>query len=100
MHDLPVVCQPNEFITFAPPSGQTCSGWAQNYINVAGGYLNNPNATDMCQFCPLAVGDQFYEPLGISFNERGRDLGIMIVFIAFNCIATVLCTKYLRFANR
>jgi ATP-binding cassette, subfamily G (WHITE), member 2, SNQ2 len=100
MHDLPAVCKPNELINFSPPAGQTCSAWAQDYINASGGYLSNPNATDVCHYCPLATGDEYFEPLGIKFSERGRDLGIMIVFIAFNCVATVLCTKYLRFANR
>lgn len=49
------------------------------------GYLAD-NATDSCQYCAYRVGDQFYEPLGFSFDNRWRDLGILIAFFGSNLV--------------
>ena len=35
----------------APPSGQTCGQYANGFANAIGAYINNPNATDMCEYC-------------------------------------------------
>lgn len=75
-----------EFSTFNPPSGQQCYQYAQNYLNSVGGYINNPNATTACQYCAYATGEDFYNTIGISFDDRWRDLGIFIAFLAFNVI--------------
>lgn len=71
---------------FNPPSGQRCLEYAQSYISSVGGYINNPNATSACQYCAYARGEDFYKPVGISFDDRWRDLGIFIAFLAFNII--------------
>lgn len=47
-----------------------------------------------------AVGDEFYQPLGIEFSTRWRDLGILICFTAFNCIVTVIASKFLKYSKR
>ena len=38
------------------------------------GYLAE-NATEACRYCAYKVGEQFYEPLGLSYDNRWRDLG-------------------------
>ena len=38
------------------------------------GYLAE-NATEACRYCAYKVGEQFYEPLGFSYDNRWRDLG-------------------------
>ncbi len=100
LHDLVVTCTSAELIRFTAPMGQTCTQWAGNYLSAAGGYLVDPNAMGNCEFCPIAVGDQFFASFGISFSERGRDAGILVAFIAFNFIATLVCTKFIHFSNR
>ncbi|PWZ02396.1 putative ATP-binding multidrug cassette transport protein [Testicularia cyperi] len=100
LEGLTVQCSANEFSRFNPPAGQTCAQWAGNYIASAGGYLAEPNATSDCAYCVYETGSQFFAPFGIFFGERGRDIGIMIGFIAFNCIATIAFTKFLHFSNR
>lgn len=100
LHGLEVECRPEELTKFQPQPGQTCSGWAQTYVDSAGGYLTNPNDTSDCGYCTYQTGDDFYTPLGISFDERGRNIGILIAFIVFNTIATIFFTKFLRFSNR
>lgn len=102
LHGLEITCKESEFKIFSPPSGQTCLEYASAYIQTAGGYIDNENATADCQFCPYRVGDgassaplfrllranvdadahpvpldvllaEFYGPLGISFDDRWRD---------------------------
>ncbi|CAO1620658.1 unnamed protein product [Parajaminaea phylloscopi] len=100
LYQFKIECAPEEYSVFSPPSGQTCAQWADPYIQRAGGYLLEPQATSGCQYCPYATGEEFYSTFGITWSERGRDVGIMIAFIAFNTIMTILFTKYLKFSNR
>ncbi|KAJ9478985.1 putative Protein SNQ2 (putative) [Pseudozyma hubeiensis] len=97
---LTVECAANEFSRFSPPSGQTCEAWAGPYIAQAGGYLANPQAMADCMYCTYRTGEEFYRAFGITFSERGRDAGILIAFVVFNCIATIVFTKIFHFSNR
>jgi len=86
LHDVPVVCTPQELNRFAAPAGQTCGEYMRKFFDDGGaGYLVS-NATSACEYCAYKVGDQFYEPLGFSFDHRWRDLGIYICFVASNLI--------------
>ncbi|KAJ9126946.1 ABC multidrug transporter afr2 [Naganishia onofrii] len=49
-----VVCAANEYLHFQPPPGQTCQSWITPYERVAGGYMQNPDATTDCSFCPVS----------------------------------------------
>jgi ATP-binding cassette subfamily G (WHITE) protein 2 (SNQ2) len=81
LHDRKVVCTPVELNTFNAPEGQNCGDYMSDYFKSGGpGYILD-NATDLCQYCAYKVGDQFFEPLGLSFSNRWRDLGIMAAFI-------------------
>ena len=100
LHDRPVICSPSQLNTFSPPSGQTCGQYMDAFFSSGGaGYLVN-NATDFCQYCAYKVGDQFYEPLGYSFDHRWRDLGIFAAFIGSNLILLFLGSRYLNFNRR
>ncbi|KAL7416336.1 putative ATP-binding cassette transporter [Mrakia frigida] len=102
LHDLKVVCLQSELKIFNPPPGQTCTQWASEYVSAVGGYLTNTSAeaTSNCEFCPYALGDQFYGPLGIDFSTRWRDIGILIAFLVFNVMVTLVASRYLRYAKR
>jgi len=63
------------------------------------GYIVD-NATSACEYCAYKVGDQFYEPLGISFDHRWRDFGILTAFIGGNLILLFLGSRYLNFNKR
>jgi ATP-binding cassette subfamily G (WHITE) protein 2 (SNQ2) len=78
LHEVPVVCQGSEFSLFTPPSGQTCGQWAGAFATAVGGYINNENATDTCQFCQYSVGDSFYAGLNISYDDRWRNFGVFV----------------------
>jgi hypothetical protein len=87
LHDLPVVCAPQELNVFSAPPNTTCGEYMQPFFANGGpGYLVNNNATTDCQYCAFKVGDEFYEALGLSFDNRWRDLGIYIAFIGSNLI--------------
>ena len=100
LHGLPVVCKQTELNLFASPMGQTCGEYMSSFFASGGaGYIVN-NATSSCEYCAFSVGDQFYEPLGISFNDRWRDLGILIAFIGSNLVFLFLGSRYLNFNKR
>ncbi|GAC94574.1 drug exporter [Pseudozyma hubeiensis SY62] len=100
MHDLIVECTSTEFARFQPPTGETCRAWASSFVDAFGGYLQNPDATSDCQYCQYRSGDQFFAGLEIKFSQRGRNIGIMIAFIAFNAFVTILASRFIKYANR
>lgn len=93
LHDLPVECTENEYNTFTSPPGQTCGDYMQNYFASGGiGYIAD-NATSNCQYCAYREGDQFYTPLGMTFDTRWRDLGIYMAFVGSNLIILLLAVS-------
>ncbi|KAN0064189.1 ATP-binding cassette transporter snq2 [Thecaphora frezii] len=100
MQDLPVRCAPSEFAIFQPPSGQTCTQWAGQFLDAYGGYLQNPNATQDCHYCQYSMGQDFADTVNAHFSDRGRNIGVFLVFVIFNAAFTIAASKYLRFANR
>ena len=77
---LVIKCKPDEFAIFNPPSGQTCAQWAQDFVEVFGGYIDNLNDTVACRYCQFSVGNEFFEPLNIKYSNRWRDAFILFSF--------------------
>ncbi|KAI0321644.1 ABC-2 type transporter-domain-containing protein [Amylostereum chailletii] len=100
LHGLEITCKPQEFSIFTPPSGQTCTQWANDFVSAVGGYLDNPNDTDACRYCQYRTGDQFFLPLKIRFGLRWRDVWIFFCYFVFNVLVTIVASRYLRFAKR
>ena len=68
-----------------PPDGLTCYAYLQPFIDVAGGYMTNPNATTGCNYCAYENTDQFMASnFNITYSHRWRDVGLMFVYAAFN----------------
>lgn len=65
-----VVCAANELLQFSPPAGQTCSEFLQDYIELAGGYLQDANATDMCSFCTIGNTNVYLTGSKAYYSER------------------------------
>ncbi|KAI0129629.1 ABC-2 type transporter [Xylariales sp. AK1849] len=100
LYELPVRCQPNELNTFTAPDGQTCGGYMEAFFDNGGvGYIVD-NATSACEYCAYKAGEQFYEPLGFSFVNRWRDLGIFLAFVGSNLIILFLGSRFLNFNRR
>ena len=77
---LKITCRPEEFTVFNPPLGETCETWANDFVQYFGGYLDNPTETALCRYCPVAVGDEYYTPLNMSFDDRWRDVWLIFAF--------------------
>ncbi|KDN40294.1 hypothetical protein RSAG8_08204, partial [Rhizoctonia solani AG-8 WAC10335] len=100
LHGLKITCSPLEFAVFQPPQGQTCLQWAGDFVNASVGYLDNPSAASDCRYCPYEYGDDFYSGLGISFDTRWRDFGLMIAFTVFNILVTLVASRVFKFSKR
>jgi ABC-type multidrug transport system permease subunit len=100
LNGRPVICQPFEFNTFTAPEGQTCGEYMSDFFASGGpGYIAD-NSTSECQYCAYSVGNQFYEPLGIDFDTRWRDFGILTAFIGSNLFLLFIGSRYLNFNRR
>ena len=100
LHGLQVQCTSQELNTFTSPPGQTCGEYMASFFAAGGpGYLVD-NSTSDCGYCAYKVGDQFYEPFGIEFDTRWRDLGILAAFIGSNLILLFVGSRYLNFNRR
>jgi ATP-binding cassette subfamily G (WHITE) protein 2 (PDR) len=84
-----VVCSSIEYLHFNPPSSQTCAQYLDPYIELAGGYLNNPNATTDCEFCSISDTNVFLAAVNSHYSERWRNWGILWVFIIFNVAGAI-----------
>jgi ABC-type multidrug transport system permease subunit len=91
MAGLIVTCDPEEFVVFNPPPGQTCGEWSAGFLPSSPGYLNNPSATSGCQYCPVATGDAYLQlQLTWSPANKWRNVGILCLFLVTNVITTGL----------
>ena len=86
LHGRTVECTSHELQHFTAPVGQNCGEYMSAFFERGGaGYIVN-NATQACEYCAYKVGDQFYNALELSFDNRWRDLGILAAFIGSNLI--------------
>lgn len=84
LYSVKVVCNPEEFSRFSPPAGETCGQYLDNFMSMAPGYLENADATEMCEYCPFKEGGEYAKTFGMEGNFYGwRGTGILVLF----CIA-------------
>ncbi|OLN81710.1 ABC transporter CDR4-like protein 1 [Colletotrichum chlorophyti] len=84
-----VTCSSNEYVHFSPPDNETCRNFMQGYMAQMGGYLENPESTTECSFCPLADTNAFLTSISSNFDNRWRDFGIGMVYIVVNIAAAL-----------
>merc|ERR1711879_655360 len=94
-----VVCSEREVSVFDPPAGQTCGAYLADYAAVAGGTIQNPDATAACNYCSLTNADQFLAGSSIYYGERWRNFGIIFAFIGFNAGIAILTYYLFRVAK-
>ena len=87
--NAPVSCASNELLTFNSPANTTCGSYLIEYIELAGGYVLDPEVAGVCSYCPMASTNDFLSSLGISFGHRWRSFGILWVYVVFNIGAAV-----------
>lgn len=95
-----VTCSGNEYIHFNPPANDTCATFMKGYIDQAGGYLLNPDATTDCNFCSIADTNAFLTSISSNFDNRWRDFGIGMVYIVFNIAASLFLYWLVRMPKK
>lgn len=99
LHGRTVECSPNELSYLDPPSGQTCIQYLNNYIERAGGYLIDDNATVNCGYCPYTNADEYLLTIGIKYSYVWRNIGFFCAYIIFNLVAALGLYKLFRLLN-
>lgn len=89
-----VVCKPQEFDILQSPSGMTCQELLGPFIDAAGGYLQDLNATSDCGFCRYSVVGQCLSTINIKYSYRRRNVGFICVYILIN-VSFMLILYYL-----
>ncbi|KAI4844783.1 putative ABC multidrug transporter [Aureobasidium sp. EXF-8845] len=89
LHGKVIECSQAELSVFNPPAGQTCGQYLADYLRVAPGTLQNPNAIADCAYCQLSQADQFLEGSNIYYSQVWRNFGIFWAYIGFNIFAAV-----------
>lgn len=89
LHGRKVICSDAELSVLNPPLGQTCGSYLAKFLAVAPGTLNNPEATSKCEYCPLSSADQYLAVRRVYWDQRWRNYGIFICYMAFNIFAMV-----------
>ncbi|KAM0531440.1 hypothetical protein ACHAP6_007004 [Verticillium nonalfalfae] len=85
------ICSDNEYVSFNVPKGSTCGEYMQSYLEIAGGFVEDPDSTGRCRFCAIADTNTFLSGINVDFANRWRNFGFMWVFIVFNVVvATAL----------
>ncbi|KAJ7170618.1 ABC-2 type transporter-domain-containing protein [Mycena crocata] len=82
------VCSDIEILVVEPIAGRTCGEYFASHLQLAGGSILNPNATDGCQFCSMADTNAFLADINIFYDQRWRNFGILWVFIGFNVLGS------------
>jgi ATP-binding cassette subfamily G (WHITE) protein 2 (SNQ2) len=100
LHQLEVVCKPHELNRFSAPPGSSCGEYMEDFFSNGGpGYLVS-NSTSDCEYCAYKVGNEFFEPLSMSFDKRWRDMGIYLSFVGSNLIILYLASRYVNYNKR
>jgi len=99
-YHLKIVCAQEDYLFFNPPANQTCGQYSAAFLDVATGYINNPDATALCEYCTFATGPEFYEQNGWSYDNRWRNFGILAAFFLFNVIVSSMLIWLFRKGKR
>ncbi|WWC85443.1 uncharacterized protein L201_000306 [Kwoniella dendrophila CBS 6074] len=92
--DVDVECAEQEFGVFTPPQGQTCSAYMAEYLQQNPGYLQDPNSTTQCKYCPYSKGYEYLETLNLGKKLDGwRDIAITALFVLSSYALVFLLLK-------
>ncbi|KAI9314324.1 ABC-2 type transporter-domain-containing protein [Dichotomocladium elegans] len=101
LHSIDVRCNENDFVKFTPPTGQTCGEYMAPYLTYGPGYVDNPNATDLCNYCTYKSGTEFYTlAFEWDVSHKWRNLGIIAGFFGFNMIVFLGLVYWKRTGRR
>jgi ATP-binding cassette subfamily G (WHITE) protein 2 (PDR) len=84
-----VECADNEILTIQPFSNETCGEYLREYMALAKGRLENPEATSDCHYCPLATTNDYLASVNSDYSHRWRNFGILWAYVLFNIVAAL-----------
>ncbi|KAF4624221.1 hypothetical protein G7Y89_g13953 [Cudoniella acicularis] len=84
-------CSAAQLFYINPPpnssTSSTCGEYLAPYIQLAGGYLEDPAATSDCRYCPVFETDAaLRDILGMDTQNPWRNAGYMAVYVVFNTL--------------
>ena len=90
-----VNCTNDELNRFTPPRDLSCGEYMEEFFQSGDGlgYLVNPRAKDVCEYCAFATGEEFYSQFGFEYETRWRDVGISIAFVGSNLVILFLAVS-------
>jgi ABC-type multidrug transport system permease subunit len=97
--DSTVTCAANEYLRFDPLNG-TCGEYMAAYQSFAGGYVEVPDATSNCAYCPMGNTNVFLTTVHAEYSDVWRNFGLMWVFIIFNVFAACGLYWWVRVPKR
>jgi len=83
-----IKCSDVEMLHLVPPLGKTCEEYLGTWIKMAGGYLETPSATQGCVYCPVSDTNMLLSNYGINAKNRWNNFAYLVVYVAFNVVAT------------
>jgi ABC-type multidrug transport system permease subunit len=89
-------CSSIELLTVDPPSGQNCSTYLDQYVDLYQANLLNPEANSGCEICSIRSTDAFLAQLSIKFSDHWRNVGLLFVYVGFNIVMALLLYWLIR----
>lgn len=86
-----IMCAREELLRFAPPAGQDCFSFLQNFVEAQGGYLSpeTANSTEECTFCTGSDTNTFLRNVSAEYQDRWRNFGIVWAYVVINVVAAM-----------
>ncbi|CAL5871567.1 uncharacterized protein PFLUO_LOCUS5820 [Penicillium psychrofluorescens] len=92
--DVPVTCEPSEYVHFNAPSGQTCGDYMAEFLASQAGYLLDANSTRTCSFCQYSTGADYAQTFNLKEKYYSwRDTGITALFCVSSYALVFLMMK-------
>ncbi|KAN0043238.1 hypothetical protein ACTA71_010878 [Dictyostelium dimigraforme] len=99
-----VECSDEDLVTFTfPKSYNTCQNYTSTFEQYASGsvrYDVTLNGEPACGYCIYKNGEEYYDTLGWSADNRWRNVGIILCFFAFNILMVILFVYLTRKGSR
>lgn len=78
----------------------TCGQYLEPYVKIAGGYVENPGADDVCLLCPISEANTALHSMGMELKDKWRSAGFMMTYVVFNTLAIFLIYWIARVPRR
>lgn len=99
LYDREVHCSDKEMAYVSPPEGQTCAQFLGDFIQSAGGYLEEPNSTTQCAYCKYTNANEYLLTIQTKYSNIWRNVGFYCAYIVFNICFCLFMYKVIRLSS-